>query len=80
MPVVMLGPVLASLQRELEPMRKQTQHKCRISIRRDEFSRWKWGCNFKGLSHDRGGTDFSENPRDSLFIDDLSNLLSARSI
>jgi hypothetical protein len=30
----------------------------------------KWGYNFKGLSHDGGGTDFSENLCASLFNDD----------
>jgi hypothetical protein len=36
-------------------------------------SRTRWHCNFKGLSQDRGLTDFSEQLCTSLFQGDLSN-------
>jgi hypothetical protein len=77
---------LASLQREwgisVQPLKKPTQvpHNpygvmnfilaLEIHFRIANNHR-QWGCNFKGLSHDRGGIGFSENLRASLFNDDL---------
>jgi hypothetical protein len=36
------------------------------------IANWRWHCNFKGLSQDKGWADFSRNLQASLFNDDLS--------